>query len=398
MKSMITKKIVLVLATALVFMHCTEKVSEIESTKITKADEVLVDSMATEETVALLTNLRSFAVDKVLFGHQETTAYGVGWKNDGAENRSDVKKVCGDFPAVYGWDIGKISQVTNNDGVPFDQMKALIKDAYERGGINTISFHQANPVTETHSWDTTSAVPYILPGGHSHTKYLERLDLVAEFMHDLKADDGSLIPVIFRPYHEHNGDWFWWGKGPASEKDFIALWQFTVNYLKNDKNVHNLLYAFSPDRSRVKDPANPIEYLYGYPGDDYVDIIGVDNYFDVGSHWNTKPLDQQSVSFINSLEVIVQLAEERGKIPALTESGLDKLHIDDWWTDMLLAGVDANELTRRIAYLLVWRNADTEHFHAPYPGQKTEADFVEFYSHPLTVFESELPDMYKLTD
>jgi len=395
---LIVQNIVLVLTAALVFVQCSDKLSESKNTHQIKTNDVLVDSLATEKTVALFTNLRSIRVNKVLFGHQETSAYGVGWINDGIEDKSDVKEVCGDFPAVYGWDLGKIGQAVNNDGVSFARIKSLIKNSFERGGINTISFHQENPVTGTHSWDTTSAVPHVLPGGSAHAGYLERLDLVAEFMHDLKTDDGSLIPVIFRPYHEHNGDWFWWGKGPASEQDFIALWQFTVNYLKNDKNVHNLLYAFSPDRSRIKDPANPIEYLYGYPGDDYVDIIGVDNYFDVGSHWNTKPLDQQSVSFINSLEVIVQLAEERGKIPALTESGLDKLHIDDWWTDMLLAGVDANELTRRIAYLLVWRNADTEHFHAPYPGQKTEADFVEFYSHPLTVFESELPDMYKLTD
>ena len=65
---------------------------------------------------------------------------------------------------------------------------------------------------------------------------------------------------------------------------------------------------------------------------------------------------------------------------------------------MILAGINANKVTRQIAYLSVWRNANTKHFHAPYPGQKTEADFVEFYSHPITVFESELPDMYKLTD
>jgi len=360
--------------------------------------EILVDSLATDETVALFVNLRSIRVNKVLFGHQETTAYGVGWINDGNENKSDVKKVCGDFPAIYGWDIGDIGQATNLDGVPFHQIKALIKDAYERGGVNTISFHQDNPVSGNHAWDTTRAVSHILPGGSSHADYTARLSMVAEFMHDLKADDGSPIPLIFRPYHEHNGDWFWWGKGPATEQDFIALWQFTVNYLKNEKNVHNLLYAFSPDRSRIKDAANAKEYLYGYPGDGYVDIIGLDNYFDVGSHWNKKPLKEQSVSFIKSLEVIVHLAKERGKIPALTETGLDTLHIDGWWTDVILAGINANKVTRQIAYLSVWRNANTKHFHAPYPGQKTEADFVEFYSHPITVFESELPDMYKLTD
>ena len=359
---------------------------------------ILVDKLATNKTLALFNNLRSISASKVLFGHQETTAYGIGWVNEGGNNKSDVKKVCGDFPAIYGWDIGDIGQGKNLDGVPFNQIKVLIKDAYDRGGVNTISFHQDNPVSGGHAWDTTRAVPHLLPGGPNHKDYTERLNLVAEFLKDLKADDGSFIPVIFRPYHEHNGDWFWWGKGPSDEEDFIALWQFTVNYLKNKKNVHNLLYAFSPDRSRIKDAANPGEYLYGYPGDDYVDIIGVDNYFDVGSHWNKKPLKEQSVSFINSLEVVVKLAEQRGKIAALTETGLDKLHIDGWWSDVILAGINANENTRRIAYLSVWRNANTEHFHAPYPGHKSVDDFIKFYSHPITIFESELPDMYKLND
>lgn len=49
--------------------------------------------------------------------------------------------------------------------------------------------------------------------------------------------EGELIPVIFRPYHEHNGDWFWWGKGVNSEEDYIKLWQFTVEYLRDEKDV-----------------------------------------------------------------------------------------------------------------------------------------------------------------
>jgi mannan endo-1,4-beta-mannosidase len=219
---------------------------------------------------------------------------------------------------------------------------------------------------------------------------------VAGFLLDLKADDGSLIPVIFRPYHEHNGDWFWWGKGPCSEQNFIALWRFTVDYLKKEKNVHNLLYAFSPDRSRIKDPANQSEYLYGYPGDAYVDIIGLDDYFDLGSHWNTAPANEQIQAFIKSLEAIVQLADARNKIPALTETGLDKITIANWWTQRLLVGLNANENTRKIAYSLVWRNASTDHFHAPYTGQSSVTDFLRFYSDPVTIFESDLPDMYSV--
>ena len=129
-----------------------------------------------------------------------------------------------------------------------------------------------------------------------------------------------------------------------------------------------------------------------------MDIFGLDNYYDLGSHWNQAPLDEQAEKLVQSLETIVGIAERRDKIPALTETGLDKLHIRGWWTNMLLAGIDANEVTRKIAYALVWRNANAEHFHAPYPGHESVADFMKFYNDPITVFEADLPDMYNIIE
>ncbi len=395
MNDKISKVLIFILSTILL-IQCSDNSKSQEDDFTVKKNGLIVDSLATKETVALFENLKSFTVDKVLFGHQETTAYGVGWVNDGFGNKSDVKEVCGDFPAVYGWDIGNIENQLNNDGVPFSQMKLLIQQAYKRGAINTISNHMINPVTAGGASDNTPAVSHVLPGGSHHGEYIKSLDLIAEFMNDLKAKDGTYIPLIFRPFHEHNGDWFWWGRGPTSEAEFIALWHYTVDYLKNEKNIHHLLYAFSPDRSRMGKPVvSSSDYFYGYPGDDYVDILGLDNYYDLGSHWNQAPLNEQAESFVKSLEMIVKLAEERNKIPVLTETGLDKLHIAGWWTEMLFAGINANEITRKIAYVLVWRNANTEHFHAPFPGHFSEADFIKFYNDPLTVFEADLPDMYK---
>ncbi|MCA9734552.1 MAG: beta-mannosidase [Deferribacteres bacterium] len=385
----------LILSMGNILIQCTNNPSDSENSPQTKTNDFLVDSLATPQTVALFCNLQTLTKDKFLFGHQETTAYGVGWVNDGFGNRSDVKDVCGDFPAVYGWDIGNIGHTTNLDGVPFSQIKLLMKQAFSRGGVNTISIHLDNPVTDGNAWDVSTAVARILPDSSHHKSFVKTLVLIAEFLKDLKTEDGTFVPVILRPFHEHNGDWFWWGRGPASEQEFIALWQFTVDYFKNEKNVHNVLYAISPDRSRVIQPADPGEYLYGYPGNNYVDIIGLDNYFDLGSHWNQAPVQEQMQSLIKSLETVVRLAEERNKISALTETGLDKLQIADWWTNRLLAGINANEFTRGIAYALVWRNANTGHFHAPYPGQASAADFVTFYNDSITVFESDLPEMYK---
>ena len=59
--------------------------------------------------------------DKIIFGHQDATACGIGWKNE--ELRSDINDVCGRFPALYGWDLGQIGNDKNIDSVSFDRMK-----------------------------------------------------------------------------------------------------------------------------------------------------------------------------------------------------------------------------------------------------------------------------------
>jgi mannan endo-1,4-beta-mannosidase len=368
----------------LILISCSnDKSKPTSANNVSRTNTILADSLATEETVALFTNLKTFASDKFLFGHQETTAYGVGWVNDGFGNKSDVKEVCGDFPAVYGWDIGDVGQDKNLDGVPFFQIKALIKDAYERGGINTVSFHQDNPVTGNHAWDNTPAVSKILQGGSHHEKYLQNLDRVSAFMKDLKTDDGTYIPVVFRPYHEHNQTWPWWGVEACSEEEFIELWRMTVEYLINDQDIHHLLFAISPQDIKTES-----QYFERYPGDDCVDILGYD-------YWRSS-YSADYVSHLNeAMDVLGKAASDRGKIPVLTEIGMDQLAIPNWWTDYLLKGLNHSVHSRKIAWALVWRNDSVEHFHAPYPGQVSAANFVAFYNDPRTVFESDLPDMYK---
>ena len=363
--------------------------------KMVRVNTLLVDSLATIETLNLFSNLKSLSKDRVLFGHQESTAYGVGWTHEGINIESDIKKVCSDFPAVYGWDIGNIGKRTNNDCVPFAVMRKLIRDAFERGGINTISSHMHNAYTEKNYSDVTPSVSHILPGGSHHNNYIEKLDLIADFIEDLKSEDGVPIPIIFRPFHEHNGDWFWWGKGPATEEEFINLWRFTVDYIRKDRGIHSLLYAFAPVRSRMSYPLTPSEYLYGYPGDEYVDVLGIDNYYDLDGIWNKAPLEKQKKSFIESLELIVNLAEEKNKIAALTETGSVNVKTKLWWTNWLLEGIKENKTTQKIAYALIWRNEDKNHFHGPYPGHEGVLDFIEFYNDPDVLFNTDLPNLYR---
>ncbi len=345
-----------------------------------ETNDFLVDRFATRETIALYENLKTIAAQGVLFGHQDDPAYGIGWQAE--EGRSDIKSVCGDYPAVYGWDLGDIHNPENLDGVNFENMKKWIREAHARGGINTISMHLDNPVTFNNAWDNSPAVGDILPGKPRHESYLKTLDQIAVFLADLVTGDGTHIPVIFRPYHEHNHTWSWWGRSACTVVEYNALWKMTVEHLRDHHKLHHLLYAISPQEINTES-----QYLDRYPGDDDVDILGMDDY---------RLWDRSTVRVLGkSLDVVATLAENRGKIAALTEVGIDKVPIEDWWTRYLLAAIQYSDMSKKIAWTLVWRNASTEHHFAPYPGHKSVPDFIEFYKDPFTVFQSQLPDMYQ---
>ena len=203
-------------------------------------------------------------------------AYGYGWKY--IPKASDVERVTGQYPAVIGHDLGHIGNKNNVDSVPFDLIRKNIIDAYNMGAVNTVSWHMKDLVNGGEAWvgpqgKTVNTVKEILPGAPYHARLLQKLDLAADFFHSLKDANGNLIPVIFRPYHEHNGDWFWWGRKHCSNDDYKYLFRFTVNYLMNVKGVHNLLIAYSPNSVQ-----NKKEYLERFPGKSYVDIVGFDNY------------------------------------------------------------------------------------------------------------------------
>jgi mannan endo-1,4-beta-mannosidase len=339
-----------------------------------EAGGILADPNATIETKALFVNLQKLAKTRLLIGHQNSTFRGVGWINE--DNRSDVKSVTGSFPAVYGWDLN----IMENPLLP-----KLIRDAHARGGINTISWHMRNPVTGGGYDDATVAVKHILPGGYKHIEFTHTLDGFVDFLDKLKDKNGRPIPLIFRPWHENTGYWFWWGTKSCTSQEFVKLWQFTVHYLRDNKNIRNLLYAYSPHKMGITDKNS---YLTNrFPGEEYIDVLGIDHYY------NEKPED-----LVIKLRFIVELAEEKNKIPALTETGpeegLSKIERADWFTGFFLEPIKKDQVARKIAYALFWQNIDQNHFWVPYPGHKSASGFKKLYNDPVTVFEDDLPDVY----
>jgi mannan endo-1,4-beta-mannosidase len=341
----------------------------------------LADSTASKKTVLLFYNLKKLSQKKIIFGHQDATAYGVGWK--GERNRSDIKDIINKHPGLYGWDFSSLFWPPNID-VQKNPMTTLVKEAYSRGGVNIFCWHSGNPVTDQSFYDTTIAVPKILPGGGYYLKYLSWLDKIADYAKSLVDSIGQPIPIIFRPFHEFDGNWFWWGKPFCSQQEFINLWKTTVSYLRDKRGVQNILYAFSPDRRFHSQD----EYLERYPGDDYVDILGTDIYGDFNP-------DGEGLEWIKKkLHIISKLAEEKNKIAAFTETGLEGVPNPVWWTDRLLNTIKDDSI--KIAFVMIWRNANDSHHYAPYRGHLSVANFVDFSMNSKILFEDQLPDLYKL--
>jgi mannan endo-1,4-beta-mannosidase len=340
------------------------------------------DKLATKETVNLYKNLKKLLNKGVMFGHQDDLAYGVNWRY--VDGRSDVKDVVGDYPAVYGWELGNIEHELpyNLDSVPFDKMHNYIKGGYERGGVITISWHADNPLNSESAWDTTHAVQSILPGGNRHELYKVWLDRVAGFLSSLKSTNGTSIPVLFRPFHEFTGNWFWWCQNTCTPTEFKLLFRFTVDYLREKKGLHNLLIVYNTADFKTKE-----DFLLRYPGDDVVDVVSFDSY-----QFGDPQKDNAFMNGLNTkLTLLEEVAKEKNKIPALAETGYEAIPYANWWTNTLWKGIGDH----KISYVLVWRNHGLQagghmHYYAPYKGQVSANDFINFYKLDKTLFEKDV--------
>jgi mannan endo-1,4-beta-mannosidase len=340
----------------------------------------LIDKHATRETVKLYKSLRKIQKSSTVFGHQNATEYGRGWSNE--EDRSDVKSVVGEHPGVIGIDVNGITRP--NAEANKARLKKIVEDHYNRDGIITVAWHFSNPMGKGgFNWqgsDSIEVVKRLIPGGDGNEKYKVILDSIAEWFKSCKGSHGELVPMIFRPYHEFDGGWFWWGANHCTVDEFVTLWKFTVQYLRDEKGVHNLIWAFSPDNKFIDEA----KYTERYPGNDFVDLLGMDNYGDMGR--NRYAPDTAVIK----LNVVSDFAKKNKKLSAFTESGLESIPNPTWWTETLLKVMKSDNL--QLCYVLVWRNdqRDPKHYYAPYPGQPSAPDFIKFYNDPYTLFVSDL--------
>lgn len=359
----------------------------------------MVDASATAETVALFYNLKAISYSKFIIGQQDAFS---SFYNDN-DGFSDMKKLTGSDPGMLGSDFMFITDDQNNGETNnwFFQQEQLIKnntiDAYDKGMINIFCWHLREPyegdvfyTSEMTEFQKANAFKSILPGGANHEYYKQKLQKVAEFTKGLKGADGSIIPIIFRPFHEFDKDFFWWGAPYSTTQEFISLWRFTVEYLRDDLGVNNILYAFSPDNSY----STTTSYLQRYPGDEYVDIVGMDNYGDLSNQ------EGANLGAANQkLKVVSDLAEERVKIPAFTETGYfvsaGTTLAPNFYSDNLYQVLTNNEIN--IGFMMFWQNS-ADSYTVPVPGTDGAEDFMDFIEKDDAWILDDMPNIYDLPE
>lgn len=374
----------------------------------------MTDPNASDSAKALYAYLQGLTEsDQVLFGHQNDVSRSVSGKELG-----DVKDVTGSVSGIFGIDslalFGSEAGGTDANTALENSIK-YSKDAVANGAIVTLSAHMPNFTNAkikdngngtydffncdfNESKDTSGdSLKKILPGGEKNEVYRAYLDTIAKYANELQNDN---IPVIFRPFHENTGSWFWWGSANTAES-YKSLYAYTRDYLES-KGVHNMLYVYSPNGPLESEE----DYMKAYPGDAYVDILAFDYYND----FNTYPASADT-SFFNNLDktcsVVSAVAKKHDKLAAISETGTRVMKKDGSDNEGLLVKnnpvseaksgknwyQEVSDIAKKndMPYYLVWANFSDTNFYVPYKyndtlGQEMINDFIFYYNSDSSVF------------
>lgn len=227
-----------------------------EGAKMGKSN--LINPNATREAIHLYDYINSVYGKGILSGQQESD-----WNASPDDEMNYIQEITGKLPAIRGLDYLNES---------FDAVTKRAIDWSEKGGIVSICWHWGTPpdgIGYESSKGTIDLDKALTEGTVLHDGMIAQMDRVAK---ELKKLQSVGVPVLWRPLHEFDGAWFWWGKGGS--ESFIKLWCLMYDRFTNHHGLNNLIWVLGY--------SGEIEEGW-YPGDQYVDIAGADTY-NSGSH------------------------------------------------------------------------------------------------------------------
>ena len=185
----------------------------------------------------------------------------------------------GKYPALFGQDFG-FSGGDDKDSI--EARPAMIEEAerqYAHGAVIALTWHAVRPTDDEPVTFHDSVQGHLsdfewhellTPGTTLYNRWCAQVDVVAGYLQQLQA---AHVPVLFRAYHEMNGNWFWWGGRPGQDGS-AALYRQIYDRFVNVHHLDNIVWVWnvntpSPNASPVADY---------YPGPQYVDVLTIDIY------------------------------------------------------------------------------------------------------------------------
>lgn len=240
------------------FLAVISVLSCISTKRVDSSKMKLSNPNADTSAVKLYEYICSINGKAVLSGQQE--GFGSADRNDEFDY---IHEKTGKLPTIRGFDF------INND---FDGVVTRAEKWWNDGGIVTICWHCGKNMDKGYTECCNDVVEdwnaLLTPGTPENIEFTANLDKAGNA---LKKLQNKGIPVLWRPFHEFNGMWFWWGK---DAEQFKRLWIYVYNHFTDDLELNNLIWVLGYSEREVR----LSDYIRWYPGDGYCDIIGADSY------------------------------------------------------------------------------------------------------------------------
>ncbi|ROS71852.1 mannan endo-1,4-beta-mannosidase [Curtobacterium sp. PhB130] len=232
-----------------------------------------VNPSASTEARQLLAFLYTLAGRRTMSGQHNTP-------REISKYSHEAEEITGRAPAVWGQDFGFAA---NGDMDGIDFRPAIVSEAkaqYAAGAVITLMWHAVRPTEEEPvtfegsvcrgPLEASAWRDLLTEGTEVHTRWERQVDVIAGHLAELRD---AHVPVLWRPYHEMNGDWFWWC-GRAGQDGYAALYRMMYERFVQVHHLDNLVWVWNGSTPNEK----ILPYGDCYPGHDVVDVLAVDIY------------------------------------------------------------------------------------------------------------------------
>ena len=258
---------------------------------------------ASPEARRLLAFFSDIYGKRIISGQQD----GWQWTNGLSFELNYIINTTGELPALLAMDVSSYTDKSARRDTNHRLMQHALDWSQQRHGLVEFCWHWRAPMgepafyTKDTKFDISRAV---IPGTSENTAVLHDMDLIAN---ELEVLRDAHVPVLWRPLHEANGRWFWWGAG--GPEPLKKLWRMMFENFTVKHHLNNLVWVFSPGAE--------VDLADWYPGDAFVDIVAPDHYPMDGNHGPAKDIFDELTKMTRGQKLIA--LGENGPIPDVNE-------------------------------------------------------------------------------